>query len=111
MRDRRAHQRQIKAATPPPIRVVEQSIAAPRYVNSTGREVRLGKVQREQLEMCAQAHQRRAVRNPTMVRLVEHGFVTNEQHYSARTGLPTTDRLHRITLEGERYLIVGRDRS
>ena len=75
------------------------------------REVRLGSVQRQRLEDAAAAGGARCgPANPSYRRLLAEGFVTSEQHISARTGEPTLDRLYRITEDGRRYLVVGRDR-
>ncbi|MES2042568.1 MAG: hypothetical protein V4475_01765 [Pseudomonadota bacterium] len=82
----------------------------PGFFHAYGPEVRLGSVQRGRLESCLNRPARCGPRNPSFVRLLEEGFVTSEQHVSARTGRPTTDRLYTITEEGRRYLRVGCDR-
>lgn len=74
------------------------------------REVRLGSIQREKLEACAKAPQRCGPANPSFRRLLEERFVTSEQHFSARSGRPTLDRLYTITALGRVYLKIGRDR-
>lgn len=75
-----------------------------------GREIRLGRVQRRDLTLCADQPQRRSPGNPTMRALSGHGFVEGQRHVSERTKLPTCDYLFRITDEGRRYLQTGRDR-
>jgi hypothetical protein len=80
------------------------------YINAAGKEVRLGSVQSHHLELCAIHPQRRAIRNPTMLALTGHGFVTDVQHFSDRLGRHTNDRVHTITADGARYLKEGRNR-
>jgi hypothetical protein len=80
------------------------------YLNAAGREIRLGRVQRQTLDLCAAEPQRRCPGNPTMRALSGHGFVSSEQHYSPRLKRHTTDRMFAITAEGQRYLEQGRDR-
>lgn len=80
------------------------------YRDASGREVRLGSVQRKHLQSCVDAPQRGGVGSPPFKRLMAEGFVTSTQHVSARTGRPTLDRLYTITDAGRRYLTMGRDR-
>ena len=80
------------------------------YRDAGGREVRLGSVQRGRLEDCAREPQRAGPASPPFRRLVDEGFVTVAQHYSARTGHPTLDRVYTITDAGRSYLAIGRDR-
>jgi hypothetical protein len=69
-----------------------------RHTHDGQREVRLGRVQREQLQLCADAPQRRSPGNPTMRALAGHGFVESVRHVSTRTHRPTlaTIRIPRL---------------
>jgi hypothetical protein len=82
-----------------------------RHTHDGQREVRLGRVQREQLQLCADAPQRRSPGNPTMRALAGHGFVESVRHVSTRTHRPTLDQQFTATAEGRRYLAIGRDRA
>lgn len=86
-------------------------VSSTRYLNSEGREVRLGSVQRGHLDRAELAPQRAGPGSPPFKRLCAEGFVTCAQHVSLRTYRPTVDRVYTITAEGRRYLAEGRDRS
>ncbi|HVM38329.1 MAG TPA: hypothetical protein VM265_08085 [Sphingomicrobium sp.] len=71
------------------------------------RKIRLGRFQLQELRLCAGEPQRRSAGNPTMRSLAGYGFVESRQHVSARTGMPTVDRLFTATDAGRRYLAAA----